>query len=369
MESINKKNDQLAIIHTLSKFEIKLHSGFKEANVYANRRMQVGVYILIQAKDDNDRLIQLSDEQLDSIQLINHSTGNELSGEWVYNSIENNYSHTFPDDPPLQRMDSLYEEKTNKTPQHKLYWILTSKTETMKIGAQIILNNKKYNTMEGTPSNSHVVIISHPEINYISDNLIIEEQKDIKSGKYKFEFERYIDIVGTKLGGFTHYYKWNQTNYYIKSKNGFPVKDSYIWNTVNDDEPSNIEFRRFSYLTNNDNLYLFFIWGIHQEKNKIVGHPDVNKEVSIPSGDFAPPTIESTTASIQVHLDTLNPHSDAVSITKLYFESPQNDFWGTNSHCKPYFYFHDIYGNRSGHIRVIINEDHQSFHLQDADND
>ncbi|PHM68100.1 hypothetical protein [Xenorhabdus sp. KJ12.1] len=370
MKSKKQKNDQESNIKGLNKFQIYLTSGNKEDSVYANGKMQIGIRILIRAVNDSDKQVILSDEQLESIKLINYSTGKELSNGWIYNDRENKYNHVFPNQSSQEIFYSLHEENKDDIFQHKIYWVTTSHVEEMQIGAQIKLNGKTYNTLAGTSFDSRVIVIGYQPITYNSDDLIIEKPEHITSGKYKFNVVRYIPNIET-LSNDNYYYKWSQTNYYIKSKNGFKIKDAYVWKTVNNDEPSNMEFRRFSYLVNQDNLYLFFIWGTYQEKNKLVGHPDISKSVTDTPHDFYPSAVTLSTGSPQVHLDILNPHSDVVSITKLYFESPQEYFWETekSKSDKPNFYFHDVYGNRSGHMRVIINKDNQSFYLQDADND
>ncbi|MCC8366944.1 hypothetical protein J8V57_11750 [Xenorhabdus sp. PB61.4] len=366
MKSKIPNNDKSSNIDRLSKFDVELLSGLTEGNVYANGNMQVGVNVLIQAADNNDSLIILSDEQLDGIQLIDYSTGEELSGGWAYSTKENEYTHTFPGETSPQILDSLYKEQANSSFQIRTYWVTTSSAETIQIGAKIKLDSQTYSIQDGASFGSHVIVVGHSPINYDSDSLNIEEQKNIKSGKYKVvRVDSYSDWTPKKTKS-TEYHKWSQTNYYIKPKNEFTVKDAHVWNTAYDDDPSNIQFRRFSYLTNNDNLYIFYLWGTYQNKNKKAGWVNITK--SFHTNDLTGEDSEFT-ASPQVYLDTLNPNTDVVSVTKLYFSPPYPAFWGEEGYYEPYFNFHDIYGNRSGNIRVIINEDHQSFHLQDADND
>ncbi|PHM29996.1 hypothetical protein [Xenorhabdus innexi] len=366
MKSKKQHHEKTEIISGLNIFQV--HSILKTMKIYANGKMQARVTVFIQAYDANKKPVLLSEDQLASIKLIDYITGKELSGKWSYNAKKNKYIHTPPDNLFSQTSYSLYEEQENKTVQHYTYWVTTHDVNTINISAQIILNNKKYNIQEGSKFNSYVTVVGDAPIHHTADSLTIEEQKDIKSGKYKSEVETYVDIINKTLASHTNYYKWSQSNYYIKLKKGYgyAIKDAYVWQTANDDDPSNIEFRRFSYLIDHDNLYLFFIWGTYQEENKYVGYPDITNNVIQPTGDTSPPLITATTASPQVHLDILNPGTGVVSVTKLCFQPPYAAFWGSEFSFKPYFYFHDEYGNKSNNIRIIMNKDNQSFHLIDA---
>ncbi|PHM29997.1 hypothetical protein [Xenorhabdus innexi] len=368
MKAKTQHNDQHENIYGLDKFRIepvlKSKTGPIQLKVFANGKMQVGVVVVIQAKDDNDNIVTLSEDQLKSIKLINYDTGDVLSDEWTYDTVKNEYYHTFPGEPSSQIFDSLDEEQKNHTIQKQIYWVSTSNPEPMEIGAQVTLNNKQYNTLIGSSFKSSVIILGYPPILYNSDNLIIEEQKDIKKGKYKATRVDVSKWFPTRKK--TEYLEWSQTNYYIKPKNGNAIKNACVWNTSHDCGRSNVQYRRFSYLTKHYNLYLFFLWGTYQKKNKLTGYPDVTTTIHT---DNWLGTDSTFTASPQVHLDILNPGTGVVSVTKLYFKPPYADIWGFEFSFKPYFYFHDVYGNKSNNIRIIMNEDNQSFHLIDANND
>ncbi|MDC9592698.1 hypothetical protein [Xenorhabdus sp. IM139775] len=101
-----------------------------------------------------------------------------------------------------------------------------------------------------------------------------------------------------------------------------------------------------------------FLWGTLQE-NRTAGCDDVSQ---------APPSpgTKKVTAYPKADIKT-TLRDDAISVSKLYFEAPQPAFWGKGSYLSPYFNFHDLYGNKSGNIHIIVNEeDTQSFHLEDA---
>ncbi|WP_323871964.1 hypothetical protein, partial [Xenorhabdus doucetiae] len=169
------------------------------------------------------------------------------------------------------------------------------------------------------------------------------------------EFRLNSYIGGVRSGNY--YYNWTQDNFYITPKKGYPVKDTEVWNGFFSVDPNNVSFRRFTYLTNHDQLHLLFFWDTLQE-NRTAGCGNVSRNFS----EHGYPEI---TAHPQVQIYT-TPRADAISVSKLYFQAPRAAFWGQEEYYKPQFNFHDIYGNQSGDIQIIVNEDHQSFHLEDA---
>ncbi|MDC9595031.1 hypothetical protein, partial [Xenorhabdus sp. IM139775] len=147
MNSLTQHHGQSKEIAGLDFFAIALISRHRVDYMFANGNMQVGVIIAIRALGDDGKIVQLSDEQLDSIQLINYRNGNALSGGWSYSSIENSYVHQYPVGLAQSTLDSLHEAQLDKPYQQKIYWLTTTKVEPIQISAQILLN-QQYTTRD-----------------------------------------------------------------------------------------------------------------------------------------------------------------------------------------------------------------------------
>ncbi|MDC9592697.1 hypothetical protein [Xenorhabdus sp. IM139775] len=359
MNSLTQHKSQSEKIIGLSHFTISLRSGHPQDHVFANGNMQVEVVVNIRASGADNKTVVLSDEQLNSIQLIDYDSGHKLSGEWSYSSVENNYAHTFPVIGLSQStLDSSYKEQLDDTfLQRKFYWVTTTKIETIQIGAQISLDQTSYKTTDEGFGTS-IIITGHAPITYYSADLKIEEQKDIDSGTYAVHPTDPNANNGQDLQ-----FKWSQTNFYITPTKGHPVKDTEVWNVASGNDPGNVNFRRFTYLTNQDNLYLMFLWGTLKE-NRTAGVDTVNV---ISKGDDAGRNVGIVVLAAypEVQINT-TPRDDAISVSKLYFEAPCPAFWGQESYFSSTFNFHDIYGNQSGNIEIVVDEDNQSFHLKDV---
>ncbi|KVK96215.1 hypothetical protein WJ45_20065 [Burkholderia ubonensis] len=324
-----------------------LKSGQPQDKLFANGNMQIGVVVSITAIDDSGQQVILSDDQLNSIQLIDYSTYQVLSGGWAYSSQENSYNHSFPGEivsgasDPSARQDRTDDRVSDGQPQIKVYWVTTTSVESIQIGAQVTLNGTTYST-HSTGFDSHVGANGQQPVTYSVSSLKVEVDENVPWGHYS------VEVMGQEGQE-----NWEQHNYYIYPTNGINIEDYSVWNTFNNDDHEDLDFRQFTYLTNNDNLKLWYLWGTLQEGRE-VGRSDITWG----DGPF------SCTLHPRANINT-SPRANAITVTGMSFGWPSYAHWGPEGYYNPYFSFRDVYGNTSGPIRIIIESDHMSFHLED----
>ncbi|MCP9268658.1 hypothetical protein M5U04_11265 [Xenorhabdus sp. XENO-1] len=373
-----QNNSQPVEICGLSKFHITLSSGNPQDHIYANGRMQCGVFITIHAFDCAHNGITLSGEQLDNIKLINYSTGKTLSNGWSYSSDKNSYHHTFPYAKNSQVSDLSYEEITNNKSnteisyQSKIYWVTTTKIEAIKIGALVTFNGKTYTTtgVDTSSFNSYASVTTHEALIYHTADLIGTGVEEIASGSYIVH-----EKIDNRTWDTTHTsekdvnYPWTQSNWYITTKKGFAVHDVSIWNTMEDKDRRNKKFHGFSHLTHSSSifgfgaadLYLWFIWGLDVE-DRAAGTDYATTSYSVSRGlGRADKYTYTTDPIVQLHTTT---RKDAISISKLYLKSPVKNLWTDKQSNKPSFQFRDVYGNESGVIQIEM-DNYNQFHFKD----
>ncbi|WP_340610678.1 hypothetical protein [Xenorhabdus bharatensis] len=365
MNSQQKKTNKANRINSLPEFSIELLSCHQSDVIYANGNMQVGVLINIQASDENRHIVHLSDDQLDKIELINYVTGNRLDLEWSYSSTKNDYDNTFPHPTPENtKKDSSQDKRitVNKSDnsseyQRKIYWVTTTKYESIMIAAQVVLDETTFATNQGS-HDSFACVTGYPRIIYHSDDLGHPDPIPDSSGQYVVHIDKEYSISPPE-----HYdknYDWKQNNYYLTLINkpaALSVKHVDIEGTYNDSFFDIANYHGIAHRVESDNLYFWFLWGT-MKKDKMVGdeHPTVRKK--------SLPNVETTYTSIaQANILTAT-RTDSVCLSRLYFESPVEKFWDEFPNALAHFRFYDNYGNQSYQIELIM-EDAKSFHLQD----
>ncbi|WP_446471235.1 hypothetical protein [Xenorhabdus stockiae] len=368
MKPQQKNNNPSEEIKNLMEFSIELSSGHQNDTIYANGNMQAGVRINIKANSAGGHIIHLSDEQLNSIELINYVTSEKLVGKWSYSSVENYYNHTFrppystPDDKDFSSSyKSIKDDKLDNDPdiQKKSYWITTTEVAPIKIAAQITLDGITYATNQGY-FDSSADINGYSPIVYHARNLMIPPSEKTNSGIY--DVTVITKEYDTEIERHTEHYNWEQYNYYVRPKpdvGGFKVKSVEIADTYNDTEVNDNDYHGFTHRTESQNLHLCFLWGTEKIEKRKAGNQTREKKYSRP--DFYDSKTYIATPEVEI---LTTPNNDTISISRLYFQSPEEGFWEDFSNNKPKFKFIDEYGNQSNQIKIEM-EDYQSFYLED----
>ncbi|KLU16789.1 MULTISPECIES: hypothetical protein [Xenorhabdus] len=363
--STQQHNVFLKKIMSLPTFNLELSSGEREVHLFANGNMQVCIIVNIQAATDNEEVVTLSTEQLDSIELVDKTTDKKLSGEWEYSSEENDYRHHLPGRSITRDTNLSYERDAisdEPKPQKKIYWLKTKKSEIITIMARVTLDGKTYSSDDYHHKGSHIVVTGHEPIIYHSDSLEPVIEETVTSGTYgvKQTITTY-SLFGTNTQITFQYPQWTQNNYYLlpKKSQGYAVHDVEIRNTINDEDTLKYDYRRFTHHTRSNNLYLWFLWGTYNAE-RTAGAAYQVLEFDDPHGTSS----FKWEATPQEKIVTTT-RTDAISLSRLYFESPRPDFWVDEADQIPQFKFRDIYGNESVFLKVIM-DNADSFHLQEG---
>ncbi|PHM60583.1 hypothetical protein Xsto_03859 [Xenorhabdus stockiae] len=365
---MNLKQNNDLIITKLSTFTLILLDGKREGELFANGNMQLGIAIDILAADVNSYKVTLSPEQLDSIELIDTVTHENLTGDWTYSSEENDYSHTYPRGDVTRgiNLSSGRDTTIDNESQRKVYWLKTKKEETKKIIAKITLCGKEYLSDHAHAEGSHIVVHGRRAIVYDSSDLGHEVALRIDSGKYEYKttvIKHYIDGDDVPQSPSYKYFEWIKNNYYIYPMNNgqkVDVQDVEIQNTINDNNPPMYDYLRFTHHTRANHFYLWFLWGLYQDK-KIAGAEYRRWEYQ-----YCQYFSVLNEATPQVRIVTKPHEKKAISMSRLYFESPEDGFWKDKNDQIPKFKFHDLYGNESVLLEIIM-DDADSFHFLDAE--
>ncbi|MDC9613232.1 hypothetical protein PSI19_04890 [Xenorhabdus khoisanae] len=365
------KNNLSKKIGGLSTFKIVISDGRREGAIFANGNMQLGIVINIQATTTSyDEVVTLSDEQLNSIELVNKITGEKLSNKWSYDSEENDYLHQFPQRGMTENTHLSSDEidLRNDKPeiQKKFYWLKTTAIETIEIIARVTLDGKTFLTDDEQSKGSHITVTGRNAIVYHVNGLLLQTAKNVASGTYqcKVTTEDPDGVWGSHITVEYQNLEWSQDNHYIyPGENiGFPVHDVDNKNTINDNDIARYDYRRFTHHTKDDHLYLWFLWGIYKARRIVGADYQFKKYYFSESGISI--TREATP---QVEIDT-TPRTDVVSLSRLYFKRPINDFWVDAANQVPQFKFRDIYGNESVWLKIImdVTGSENEFHLQEG---
>ncbi|BET96287.1 hypothetical protein [Xenorhabdus taiwanensis] len=350
----------------LSTFTLALIGGSREGHLFANGNMQIGIIINIQAvAADNEEVVTLSPEQLDSIELVNKITDKKLSGEWEYSSEENDYRHQLPGSSIIRDTNLSYGRDAisdDSEPQKKIYWLKTKKSETIEIIARVTLDGKTHVSDDSHHKGSHLVVTGHEPIIYHPNNLVPKPINEEKVAHGTYEVKQTVttyDVFGKHSNILFDYPEWTQNNYYLFPDNGFKVHDVEIRNTVNDEDPLKYNYRRFTHHTRSNNLYLWFLWGTYSAKRTAGA---AYRVVIEDSPDLTSSNKREATPQEEIVTTT---RTDVVSLSRLYFESPAAGFWVDKADNIPQFKFRDIYGNESVFLKIIM-DNADSFYLQEG---
>ncbi|MCC8378571.1 hypothetical protein [Xenorhabdus sp. PB30.3] len=351
---MNKKNEynnksEKLLPSNLSKFHLQTYSGTPAGKIFANGKMQCGLKIIILATDDNNRIVKLTDEELDSIELINMATGEKLSGEWSYSDVENDYTHLYPS--PYLEQSSQF---SNSLPQYtdldqkKIYWVTSKQIAELTIGAKFILNKKTFKSPKG------ILIKAERPIIYSKEDIYKYSETSIKSGKYKIH--EHVDkrtINGHETSDKDFYFPWNQTNHYYRIK--YLIHDITIWNTREDKNKESPEYHKMAHLKYYANLHIWFLWGDFQDERTAGDIIDSTYKYEEPLGNGMRTTTYTTRP--QAEITTTNDEAKGlISFSELWFEANMKELWKETPEKEntANLKFHDEYGNESRTLRVEI---------------
>ncbi|RAK89840.1 hypothetical protein BO79DRAFT_208569 [Aspergillus costaricaensis CBS 115574] len=274
--------------------------------LYANGRMQVPVYVSISAIDpDKNVPYSLTEAELESIKLVDYySTSTELSGDWVYSTIENEFAHSGTTSLSLR-----------STSQSIKFWVSTSKVEKKSIAASVKQPDGKIVTTHESGFDYHATLVGNPPINYTTDNITIQ---DTKSGD-----------------GSSGSYSWSLLNYYISTNDHDLAKaDLFI------EQAESLFYNRdhmvanlYTAATPSSVYNLLYVWEYGDQATKLLG----------------PYNLLAETPAVTVNDKKNNFCLTMMSLTYNYVR--ENEVFVRENH----FTLYDIYGN-SGKFKAELTD-------------
>ncbi|PWY92310.1 hypothetical protein BO70DRAFT_357428 [Aspergillus heteromorphus CBS 117.55] len=305
--------------------------------LYANGRMQVPVIVVIRAVTEGTfSPYQLTTAELQRILLVDyHNTASEITGDWFYSRIENEFAHTLtggrdPAQPILE-----------PGAQAVFLWVSTTRIANRNIGARITQPNGTIITTNSSSFNSQVTLTGMTPLSYNTNNVSIRRE-DTEEGTWRFDIVSSGTVVSSSAN------RWDQDNYYITLDNHQVLLKADVYgydatgsqNGVHSDPRLANSFAYYSEA--NMNLSIFYFWPVGPEATKAVGaYRELNWTSSYKF-------VANAFASIRV-----NQTRNALCLTRMLFVGGSNALWGQEWSMDTWFRLYDQFGN-SGDFAPVI---------------
>ncbi|KAI1171848.1 hypothetical protein F4777DRAFT_29957 [Nemania sp. FL0916] len=318
-------------------------------SLFANGNMQIPVVVSIKATDNETSApYNLSDDELDSIDLIDYDAPDSLLSEgWVYTAErDDTFYHTIGG-PAGAATDAAVANTASgdDANQTKIYWVSATKVENKRVAARITQPDGKIVTTCGPEYTSYVTLTGKVPIKYTTDNTKVVRE-DTDNGTFKIVMEL-IEVEG----------HWDQDNYYVSSSvYDFIKAEIYGYDTTGCGQGHPADLRLtgcYAFWTpdNNMSLRLSFIWQFGPQSTQEAGLTQEDGWCAA----LAHPNI------------TINQKSNALCLTRLRFNADiplpmWKDRWA-NSDCG--FTIYDIYGNW-GKFSAGFSDDHDLIKIKNA---
>ncbi|GKU12029.1 unnamed protein product [Fusarium langsethiae] len=173
----------------VQEFSVTTSTG-NSAEIYANGRMQCSVTVLIKAFDPKTQTCHvLSDQELELIELVDYEVpdGKALSGEWVYTTKENEFSHIITHGSQFANMTAATSPPTTDPVtaagsefQNVPFWVSATKEEAKKIGARITTPSKETFTTHSDSFKSYISVIGRAPVIYNKKNTTLSWEQNWK---------------------------------------------------------------------------------------------------------------------------------------------------------------------------------------------
>jgi hypothetical protein len=327
---------------------------------YANGNMRGKLKVRIEARSDG-KPYTLSPSELKKVRLVDYDHGKDLSSLGYTISMEKGeFSDSFPgtmqaglqpcsDGQITERWVSIHQEQGVQ----------------LKIAAMVEQpDGKKISTRGRTDESgkdTNVMLKGEPPLIYKRSNITVSNQQEA-NGKYKYYYKEYGPCEGGSCKERTEYFYWNQVNYYISLTHTLLKADIYEYRSepnhpTEKDGYANL-INSYAYLSNQDNLKLFYIWPFEKKSTKSVGILKVNKGTYWTGVDW----VESRNANHEIQV---NQQHRALCITRMHYECDTAG-WG-----EEFFYpqcgfdVWDEYGN-TGKFGASYDQNHNEVVIKDT---
>jgi len=153
----------------IQRIEVKFDSSaaIRHKALYANGRMQIRVLVLISGEDAQGNAVSLHGHSaLETLRLIDYNSAAPLTGDWTASSRENHFAHDIKGGharvSPLVPAAGNRLSDPSEVVQVFEYWVSSSRSGSMQIAAEVILDGKRYrsNGQDGRDSSITLEAIS-----------------------------------------------------------------------------------------------------------------------------------------------------------------------------------------------------------------
>jgi len=174
-------------IHKVTNLEVRFEvPGIESKKIYANGRMQVRVWVVVAAEDEDGNPITLPYfPELVSTRLIHYHNGKPLESNvyidkplvgWNYTTIENKYSHEMPG---WLQPASVNERQSAIQNEPLVFWVSSSEVSQVRIAVEMTLQGKVYRSNNTT----------NPDGKKINKSIIIQAEKKVTYGIEQFRWD------------------------------------------------------------------------------------------------------------------------------------------------------------------------------------
>lgn len=208
--------------------------------------------------------------ELNSIKLVTYDdTSTQLLGDWSYSDIENEFDHVLSSSTQASARFSE-ADSSNDEPDHKCYWVTTTKVENQKIAASITQPDGTLVTTHSSDFDSKVTITGiAPDITRYTLDTIQIDREDTDNGTFIGTYSNtYYDTSGNSYPPTSQdkSFSWDQDNYYIYTKE-HSLRKAVIYGYSLD---SGLEYC-YARRTDKYGLKLFFVFPYGSQSQKHVG--------------------------------------------------------------------------------------------------
>ncbi|KAL7902713.1 hypothetical protein HDV63DRAFT_385045 [Trichoderma sp. SZMC 28014] len=321
----------------VSRFDILTSAASENSDLlFANGRMQVLVNVQIKANltDENATPYTLSQNELDSIRLIDYFTHAEIASQgagWVWSRQRGEFAGSL-------HSQGRSDWKPNTPSQLVQFYVSTTISEKKTIAASIRQSDGTMIRTSDDSYNHSIVLKAQPAINYTYPENVDFGPQRTGDGHYRIRSKVFDESS----------FRWGQTNYYLTTKDypllystddcsTFAGADAGTYSDVHLDSCYACQVRDGEL-----SLSLFFLW--KDPLGTTASTRKVGLTSTVPGDFFMGPWTANAFADI-----TVNDKKNSVCFSYVNFHDVPTlayGLWSTTWYSEPKLTVYDIHGNR-----------------------
>lgn len=135
------RQQDASVLDNLTMIKVKFDAGDTTPTkiLYGNGRMQVKVQVLIAGADSNGNLVHVTNEVMDSIELVHYDTGKTLRDGWSASNEQGRFTLEAQTTFPLPVTSDDDADEGHPHPRVRTFWVSSSVAGTTRIAARLSL--------------------------------------------------------------------------------------------------------------------------------------------------------------------------------------------------------------------------------------